>query len=273
MHEDHLWLLQTDPAYTRRYIPHVLAGQFGQILTKNFKDVMAGSKLMRDATIYWSWEGILEEVQKVRDVHLKFKSVIHADESLPEPYERALASLEALLIYQIQYRSKYIQRILPFRPGFHQYFEFINIPHLHSTAVLPIRQDNATSIFEVFFKDKLDWCLRTLAGENTDYVEEWIPDATPRHNHAMIFAVLDEHLTQCLKEGRKEEVARLDEVLYSEYSDLAAVHQMLDMVGLHRPPRNWDFRDKQRLALCQEALLRSRPIEENEGWTRWSVAR
>ncbi|TVY58102.1 hypothetical protein LCER1_G002801 [Lachnellula cervina] len=167
MHEDHLWLLQTDPAYTGRYISHVLAGQFGQILTKNHKDTMAGAKLMRDATIYWSWEGILEEVLKVRDVRLKFKNVIHSDEPLPEPYEH--------------------------------------------------------------------WCLRTLVGENIDPIKALIPNATPRHNHAMLFAVLDEHITQCRREGRKAEVARLDEVLYSEYSDLAAIHQMLDMVGLHRP--------------------------------------
>lgn len=235
MHEDHLWLLQTDPAYTGRYISHVLAGQFGQILTKNHKDTMAGAKLMRDATIYWSWEGILEEVLKVRDVRLKFKNVIHSDEPLPEPYERALASLEALLNYQIQYRSKYIHNILPFRPGFHQNFEFINRSRLQTASVEPVRLDKSPSILEVFFKDKLDWCLRTLAGENIDPIKALIPNATPRHNHAMLFAVLDEHITQCRREGRKEEVARLDEVLYSEYSDLAAIHQMLDMVGLDRP--------------------------------------
>ncbi|TVY92897.1 hypothetical protein LAWI1_G005034 [Lachnellula willkommii] len=204
MHEDHLWLLQTDPAYTRRYISH-------------------------------SWESILEEVLKVQDVHLKFKNVIHSDEPLPEPYERALASLEALLNHQIEYRSKYIKRLLPFRPGFHQNFKFTNFSRLQSMAVLPVRLDKAPSLPEVFFKDELDCCLRTLAGDNVDPVKAWIPNATPQHNHATLFAVLDEHLTQCRREGRKEEVARLDEVLYSEFSDLAAIHQMLDMVGLHRP--------------------------------------
>jgi hypothetical protein len=78
---------------------------------------------------------------------------------------------------------------------------------------------------------------------NIDAALVYNPHTTAFHDPAMLFGALDEHLTKCSEEGRLDVLARLDEVLYSEYSDLAAISQMLAMVRLHRPRRgNFSFK-------------------------------
>ena len=54
MHGDHLWLLQTDASYIRRYAAIVLDGHMDQNLTKVNKSIYMSSVLMRDAVTFWS---------------------------------------------------------------------------------------------------------------------------------------------------------------------------------------------------------------------------
>jgi hypothetical protein len=42
-------------------------------------------------------------------------------------------------------------------------------------------------------------------------------------------------LTDCSGKLRKEELARLDEILYGKYSELAAMHELLSILRLHHP--------------------------------------
>ena len=48
--------------------------------------------------------------------------------------------------------------------------------------------------------------------------------------------MLDDHLAECAKAGKKDELARLDKVLYDTLTDLSAVHQLLSMIRLRNPP-------------------------------------
>lgn len=49
------------------------------------------------------------------------------------------------------------------------------------------------------------------------------------HEPAELFAILDEHLSGSSKKGRGD-AARLDEILYSLYSDIFALLQVLSMI-------------------------------------------
>jgi len=55
------------------------------------------------------------------------------------------------------------------------------------------------------------------------------------HEASELFAILGDHLSNVAKLGKKKDIARLDEVLYTIYSDLSALHQMMFMVRLYQP--------------------------------------
>lgn len=66
----------------------------------------------------------------------------------------------------------------------------------------------------------IDWCLGQLVGP---------PDGLVSYKHAMLFGFLEDHLATFSAEDK----SRLDEILYTKYSDLAALHEMRVMVRLH----------------------------------------
>jgi hypothetical protein len=59
-----------------------------------------------------------------------------------------------------------------------------------------------------------------------------------RHDPAMLFAILDEHLQESERTGNKWELARFDKLLYNTCSDLSVLQQMIQAIGLHRPKAN-----------------------------------
>jgi len=234
MHGDHLWLLQTDASYTRRYVRVVLAGEFGETLNKNFKDGVAALQMYRDAVIFWFWSSIMAELQNLQALHSKFEGKIRPELSIPEPYGRALASLEALLEDQIARRAKHIEAILPFRPGFSQKWEFENRSRLQTVSFRTRRRGSGIFI-NLFFEDRLECCLLMLADPDQDPAEKSISKHTPRYEYSTFFAALEDHLAQCRNNGRKDELARLDEAPYCEISNVAAIHHMLSILRLHLP--------------------------------------
>ncbi|TGO27800.1 hypothetical protein BPAE_0036g00110 [Botrytis paeoniae] len=51
----------------------------------------------------------------------------------------------------------------------------------------------------------------------------------------MLFAMLDEHLAKCGQTKDMKELARMDEIMYAAFSDMAAMNQILEIVRFHRP--------------------------------------
>jgi hypothetical protein len=94
-----------------------------------------------------------------------------------------------------------------------------------TVSVIPNRVDPNEIIPSLFFQDRMDFCLTTMA---FDPLADKNPDQLPRHDYSMLFAILDEHLRDCEKNEKNEkrrEITRLDEVLYALYSNLSAVHK------------------------------------------------
>jgi hypothetical protein len=111
------------------------------------------------------------------------------------------------------------------RPGFSQNWKFKWCPdevdgptvfRVERKAGAPKKQE------ELFAKDPLDWCLTQMQGQ---------PDKQTNYDHAILFSFLENHLA-C---SDPKERARLDEFLYQKLSDLAACHEILVSVRLHRP--------------------------------------
>jgi hypothetical protein len=238
---DHLWLLQTEPSYMRRYGMLLMQGSHGENLTKTNQNIFITQEMMKDAIWYWSWEWILEEARKLCKVQEELKVTLGSGGHLPERYERAIGSLQAFLRHQLKFRAIDISFILPSRPGFQSSWKIYYKQRLQSTLITRQRADLGITHFDLFFKDRLEYCLTRLM--ILPHLKECF-DLMVQHEYARVFAILDEHLSEMSKKGKTAELARLDEVLYNKYSDLSAVHQMLAMVQLHRPhPQEQDVEE------------------------------
>lgn len=157
-------------------------------------------------------------------------------EQLSARDEQILGSLEALLDHQLSFRARFIKQILPFRPGFRECWDNTAFKGPWSLYLKSRRAQPRTLISDLFFEDRMDFCLSMMVCNER-------PDGIPQYDYTMLFAILDEHLTESAKLGNKAEIARLDEHLYDLFSDLSAVHQMLAVVRFHRPRaprRNFD---------------------------------
>lgn len=219
---DHLWLLQTDPAYTRRYIRIVFQGEFSQVAKPYGGDSLVLLEIYRDIWAYWFWRWVGMELEHVKSVHDRFRDSVHPGERLPPQYDRALGALELLLVNLVKHSAKYLSELLPERPGFCHRWSFKSFPDAAGNIHLKYRRTSLLDTKELFFEDPLEWCLVQMQGE---------PDDQKNFDHAMLFAFLDCHLANSTPKER----ARIDEVLYRRISDLAAYHEMLVSVRLHRP--------------------------------------
>jgi len=200
--QDHLWLLQTDPAYLRRYSRILSAGAVIEGARRQDAHQIIGVELSRDAGFSFQWQWVLEECENVRVQYQRFRDCIHPGERLPE-YDRALGALELLLVNQMHHWAKHLTAFIPDRPGFrHAYSHDHSVP-----GQVSYQRTLRTPQGELFEKDRLDWCLTQLLGP---------PDQERRFDHAMLFAVLDDHLSK----SSAAERARLDQALYDRLSDI-----------------------------------------------------
>ena len=79
---------------------------------------VALQRLMRYAYIVWTWDSILQDITEMQHLYETVHDSANTAGELAESYLAALMSFEAVLDDQIVRRSKFIQRIFPFRPDF-----------------------------------------------------------------------------------------------------------------------------------------------------------
>jgi hypothetical protein len=101
--EDHLWLLQTDPAYFQMFIKNETQGR---IFKENDPELwnrnVALNAWIDPVQNMLTWRWVVQEVEHMRAQYLKFRDSIHVGERLPSKFESAMASLELLLINLLQ---------------------------------------------------------------------------------------------------------------------------------------------------------------------------
>ncbi|PVH73888.1 hypothetical protein DL98DRAFT_42131 [Cadophora sp. DSE1049] len=251
MHGDHLWLLQTEPSFMKRYSEAVLAGGLGENLTKHNKHVYTSNHIMQDATWFWSWEWIVEQIQQLKGVQMECQGSILPGKALPKKYEETISSLAALLLEQFKRRAHYIKILLPLRPGLQDLWKIEYKQVKQTMLMVPQRRDKFDPFKDSFVRDRLDFCLCAVVFDPDDeLLTTGNPHQTkgPQHDIANAFAMLDEHLAKSAKNGNKAEVARLDGVLLELLTDLSAVHQILSMARIHVPrARKMDLKEAQKI--------------------------
>ncbi|CAG8950578.1 hypothetical protein HYFRA_00002787 [Hymenoscyphus fraxineus] len=214
---DHLWLIQTDPAYLRRVIQIAAEGYPEGHPTEEVHD-FAVAEIYYNVWCYWSWATIVEACVNVRTMQLKFRDFIYPGRPLPPKYEQVLQELELLLDCQFRLRLEPLPMMLSWRPGFRKYFKF---DHSHPDQVAIT---GLIDIPKVHSEDPLFFILHTLpidpdavAPENSDLATKW--------------AFLEDHLANTTQ----ADSARLDEILYERYTDYAAIQELFANVHRHLP--------------------------------------
>jgi hypothetical protein len=196
---------------------------------------------VKDAMTFWTWEWILQEVQKIQVLRSGYRDNIYPGMPLPPVYAQSVGGLGALLVDLIQRLGAHTKALLPSRPGFRAKWDVKYFQRLQSMAYAPRRNDGSNLIIDLYSTDPLEFCLISLAGTlimlsnsevDGDRNCDW---EYSLHEPSELFAILDDHLSNATKHGKKEDIARLDEVLYNSYSDLSALYQMLFIVRLHQP--------------------------------------
>ncbi|KAF7892014.1 hypothetical protein EAF00_008316 [Botryotinia globosa] len=189
---DHLWLLQTEPAYMKRYIADMCHGG----AYESTKDMGPG-------------------------------------EDLPSKYDKALGALELLVVNDVNRRGDLLGETISQRPGFSHIYTTTRKSQELGPDTLEVNRKNGllSDPKHAFENELLDYCLVQLQVE-PDIQQK--PNTRPKEvpiDHALLFSILENYLAT----SNIKEKSRLDEVLSNLLSDLAASHEILAAIRLHRP--------------------------------------
>ncbi|KAF7858867.1 hypothetical protein EAF04_008909 [Stromatinia cepivora] len=230
---DHLWLLQTEPAYMKRFIVNMCHGG----LYESTKD-MGASWLVVDGIVEaiascWGWGWLKNECEHVKSIHNRFRDNIAQGENLPTKYNKALGALELLVVNEVNRRAELLGYRTSQRPGFSHNYTTTRRSQDQGPDILKVKRKKGLCSDEkyLFENDLLDYCVSNLQARPDRAAD---PDTTDKRvplDHALVFSLMENHLA---KSSFKEK-SRIDEVLSSDLSDLAACHEMLVAIRLHRP--------------------------------------
>lgn len=217
---DHLWLLQTEPPYMRRYANilgqmHLAAKDRARILGPK----MIAHELTGDVHLHWFWQGVVDELEYARDVFHYYRDSILPGHALPKKVDQALGAFEVLLVNGAEIRSLQLQAVVPQRPGFSQWYD-IGYEVETGRYLFPLKDHVSSGI--AFKKDPLWWCLMQSLGQVDDQ---------HRFPYPMMLKFLDDHLAS----SPKAERSRLDEILFDKLSDYATIMELLNAVRMHHP--------------------------------------
>ncbi|KAI0386885.1 hypothetical protein F5Y04DRAFT_73414 [Hypomontagnella monticulosa] len=240
---DHLWHLQCDPAYMRRYIKTRSQTSIYKAANENENRVQIASAAYQEVIYHHWWNWVEIECRNVADLHKRFRDNIYPGNPLPARYDQALGSLELLLVNQILHLIKELSNTIPFCPGFSRHWK-ISRDDSGPLAYANLERKSSRSVKKQYQEDPLDWCLNQLMGG---------PDQQTMFDHAMLFAFLQSHLSR----SGSAERARVDECLYRSLSDLATYHEMLVAVRLSRP---------QNKARHVDEVMQSEADRDRPGW-------
>ncbi|PGH08865.1 hypothetical protein AJ80_07736 [Polytolypa hystricis UAMH7299] len=244
---DHLWLLQADPAYMRRYIRLICQGNCYKQLARDFAGALVSLQMWLDFITHREWVWFKSECEYVKSVSERVGNRVLPCGCLPEEYNKALGGLEYLASRRVGCWSHGVWNLARERPGFSRNWD---VRFRFDHEVFEYQEKIPMMTEDIFSKDPLEWCLCEMPRRRRDvYINLDI---------AQLFAFLEHHLSV----SDRAEKERVDELLYRKLSDLAAVHEMWESVRLHRP------RHTSHMDINEILKSRDRPAWKIEGVTK-----
>jgi hypothetical protein len=219
--QDHLWLLQTDPSYFRRFVK---ASAVGEVYRTAWRHVLVANDIIVAVEDYMIWRTLHAEWSCIQDYYRRYRDSIHPGQQLPRRLELNLAILETALLIVVDQRIEHLSTYIAQRPGFQHLWKWTILctpPGILGEGMFD--RERKTGYPPVYHGgDTLDWTLTELQGR---------PNDSACFDNQELFARLEAHLA----EASSEERARLDGTVYEKMSDFAAKNEMLFALRLHRP--------------------------------------
>ncbi|KAI4719247.1 hypothetical protein E4T48_04531 [Aureobasidium sp. EXF-10727] len=219
---DHLWLLQTDPSYFRRFVK-VLA--VGEVYRTDWRYVLIAKDIHQAVQDYLRWRELNEEWSTIQNYYCRFRDSIHPGQPLPDRVELGLSMLAADLTLILDRKVRHLPAYIAQCPGFQHLWAFTVVskpPSSPGQQMFRMTSLCNLSSYQLYRKDPLYWTLTELLAQ---------PNAQFHFDRSELFGRLEAHLA----DASPEELARLDETVYAKISDFAAQHEMLSAVRSHRP--------------------------------------
>jgi hypothetical protein len=257
--QDHLWLLQTDPSYFRRFVK---ASAVGEVYRTAWRHVLIAYDVVVAVEDYMIWRALHAEWSCIRDYYRRYRDSIHPGQQLPRRLELNLAILETALLIVVDRRIEHLSTYIAQRPGFQHLWKWTILstpPGILGEGIFE-RERKTGQPTTYHGGDTLDWTLTELQGK---------PNDGGCFDNQELFARLEAHLA----EASPEERARLDETVHEKLSDFAAKNEMLFALRLHRPAfarRGKEEAPKMlrenstpcsRLLTCDTGIHKSKPSE------------
>lgn len=214
---DHIWLLQTDPGYLRRTIKEICVGYNTPNLQPDAEDYYQSIaiEILAEWEYFIGWKWIHGELRHIKAVMFEFRDSIRPGQPLPPKLDRALGALDVIIQEHLERHLAEISATFSTIPGCsaYQIENGVRVPH-------PTR---ATRSCEMMDQDLLRWTLFQL---------QWIIEDSPRKlDNAILFSMLDEHLSKSGSEERR----RISGRLYQRISLAATANELLNALRLNRP--------------------------------------
>jgi hypothetical protein len=232
---DHLWLLQTEPSYLKRYMRKIAQMETVESTGRNRVGLdLIAIELGADVDVNWFWRSALVEFEHLQQVYGRYRDSIKPGSPMPRRVDNALGALELTLVNELHTRIKQLGAIVTQRPGFRSIYDSTPIVRSNTPRAMYemktriksqfTKQDGDVPVGQAlaYRTERLWWILLQLQGE---------PDSEKRFSYPMLLGMLDEHLAK----SDRNERARLDEILYEKLSDYATLLELLWAVRMHRP--------------------------------------
>ncbi|TGO36491.1 hypothetical protein BHYA_0123g00190 [Botrytis hyacinthi] len=205
---DHLWLLQTDPLYARRYINLEMTSNLEENSKPYHQFFLGGNSFIQYSIMFWSWGWIFDETPKLKGL-LTSHEILDSVKPLWKVYDELLGALEALLLNQLQRRLQYLGSILPMR--LRDTFKFSTFQRLESMAFCHTRRD--LKLFPDFAKDRLDFWFEQ---EDIDCdLATLSADSNPEHTSSI--EIRNNELLAEIAARKAKKAALLEQVVVQEH--------------------------------------------------------
>jgi hypothetical protein len=105
----------------RRHLKIMFATEICKKASECQKAVLVVKYIRAELINYRWWKCIEMECMYVEVERNKFRNNIYPGSALPKPYNKALSTLEPLLVNQAIYHTQRLAKSIPFAPSFYKY--------------------------------------------------------------------------------------------------------------------------------------------------------
>ncbi|KAL8945974.1 MAG: hypothetical protein Q9222_007569 [Ikaeria aurantiellina] len=249
---DHLWLLQTDPAYFHDFASYWNEYSVGNIAgSKMSKDeklhALEGRVLQYSATQALDWNQLAEELQYVRQEYRAHHKKIRCGCPLPESYDRALGALQLLVINRLIHKCHHVGELAFASPAWRSMYK-INPAFGRDNIGFRMKNGGPFKSREIYKCDHIRLCLVALGQR---------PESTGSMDIALGLKSLDLYLAQF----SKTEASKIGSITYRYVTDTAAMDRILAALRTHRPAHSLEYTHS-------DSILNNR---DSHAWRLWRV--